>query len=47
MKRISVKPETSYDNYLMTALTEEATVDTSIITGRSSTFLTDRLAVSP
>jgi len=42
-----MKPGILYHSYLRTAVTEEATVDKSTITGNSSAFPADRLAVSP
>ena len=45
--QILVKPGIQYHSYRMTALTKEATVDKSIITGQVIDLLADRLSVSP
>jgi hypothetical protein len=42
-----VKPGIQYHSYLMTAVTEEATVEKSIYNRQVIAFLADRLAVSP
>jgi len=38
MRNVTIKPGILYHRYLMPAVTEDATVDTSLIPGRSSAF---------